>query len=563
MNMKNLRIVILLSAILLTTFGTARAAVSFTIGTNDFYVSVGDYDYLPYAYQADPGFVPPQINFYEMMGQYGNWVQVPPFGNVWQPYAFTGWRPYTYGHWVYTSQYGPMWQGYEPWAWAGYHYGNWVFSRGYGWVWVPGYDWHPGRVAWAQGYDTIGWMPLPPDGYDYSRGDLAYVGPSNQFSYSDNDFGMAVDSNSFSYGGPYYDPRYRNMYYNPAYENTSMNLWVFIGAQDFTRDNYADYSLAPDYARYAFDQRAVRVTSRPVERTVLERIVRQPIQVTQVEERQLQTEKRPVKVVVPTSAQEVEKVQRHSKEVVQEVIAPAFAEKQKEFKGQNAKNKDAVTKIFRQENVQPKTQTVSSEELVTRAKASQANREEQRRQKVNVEKEKFAQLQKEGKVRESNRQNRSEQPQDETPNPRQMTTNRPIPPPPNQPQQQERKPDQTTEDVNKNPEREMKPNQPEPDTQEPRAKHPEPGGANPNDRDIREKETGKINDSAIASKIRNRVANDELLRGSRINVQSNNGQVILTGMVSSKAEERRAIEIAQNVENVRSVRSNLEIRKSK
>src|SRR3990172_7200316 len=190
--MKRGKTLVLSFMFIFIAISSARAGVSFTIGTDDFYLSVGDYDYLPYAYTADPGFAAPRISFYEMMAQYGYWVYVPPFGQVWRPYVYYDWRPFTYGHWIYT-QYGSTWVGYEPWAWAAYHYGNWVWISRFGWVWIPGYQWHPGNVVWAQSYGTIGWIPAPPSGYDYSRGYLAYVGPQNQFTYYDDDFGVSFN----------------------------------------------------------------------------------------------------------------------------------------------------------------------------------------------------------------------------------------------------------------------------------------------------------------------------------------------------------------------------------
>ena len=44
-------------------------------------------------------------------------------------------------------------------AWCAYHYGQWIFTPEFGWVWVPGYEWTPGRVAWATGPGYIGWSP--------------------------------------------------------------------------------------------------------------------------------------------------------------------------------------------------------------------------------------------------------------------------------------------------------------------------------------------------------------------------------------------------------------------
>ena len=164
---KIFRILVIASAMLSlsnTTF--AHSGFSFALGTDNFYLSVGDYDYYPYTLPAY-GYNRSRVDFYNSLGEYGNWVSLSPYGQCWRPYATAGWRPYVYGHWIYTS-YGPTWSGYEPWSWIGYHYGNWIWTERFGWVWIPGYDWHPGRVNWAYGYDTIGWMPAPPPGYGYS-----------------------------------------------------------------------------------------------------------------------------------------------------------------------------------------------------------------------------------------------------------------------------------------------------------------------------------------------------------------------------------------------------------
>ena len=170
-----------------------------------------------------------RVNFHDVMSDYGAWVSVSPFGRAWRPYADYGWRPYVHGHWINT-RYGMTWQGYEPWAWAGYHYGNWIWTRNYAWVWIPGYEWHPGRVTWSHGYDTIGWSPQPPNGYDYSRGYLSYRGEYNQYNYDDPDFyddrydddddyyeGRYDDryNDNYSYGGPYYDSRYQGSLLQP------------------------------------------------------------------------------------------------------------------------------------------------------------------------------------------------------------------------------------------------------------------------------------------------------------------------------------------------------------
>jgi uncharacterized protein DUF6600 len=393
---------LLILPLLLLGFSTVHAgvAVNVGVGSNDYYQPVGDYDYLPYAYQTNPGYTSPQINFHDMMSQYGVWVSVAPFGQVWKPYASNDWRPYTQGHWVATQQYGQMWEGYEPWAWAGYHYGNWIYTPNYGWVWIPGYDWHAGRVTWARSYDSIGWSPTPPNGYDYSRGYLSNVGPYNQYSYNDNDFSMQYGNGNFGYGGPYYDPRYRNMYYNQPYNNISFNLWFFISNSHYGYDNYSNYYLGRDYTRHIFDRRLVRITNRQIDRTTFERVIGQRIRETPVEVRQFQADKRTIRVVVPTGNDDIERIRKNSKEVVRDVIAPGFAEKQKTFKGQNSKNKDVVSRIFHQENVAPKVENLSSDQILNQARETSQKREQNRVKLEQAEREKLVRIEKEGKLQE-------------------------------------------------------------------------------------------------------------------------------------------------------------------
>lgn len=378
------------AAIILASAATAGAGVSFQIGTDDFFLSVGDYDYLPYAYQDSPGYAPPQINFRSMMRQYGTWINVPPFGAVWRPYASHGWRPYAYGHWIYT-EYGPYWEGYEPWAWAGYHYGSWVFVRRFGWVWVPGYDWHPGRVAWARGYGTIGWMPLPPDGYDYNRGSVRYGGRNNHFNYSDRDFDQDFDS---WYDGGYDDGygqggRRPSPFESQSYASINLQLWVFIDGGHFGEDNYADFELGPDYTREAFRQQEVRISTRPLDKQVLEGIVQQRIPGVPVVERQIRADQRTIRMVVPSGNAPVERIRQQSPQVVREMIAPAFADAQRQFKGRNSKIQGPVSKIFQQEQVRPNVQSRSREQLVKEARVAQEAREKKRLENLEAARERI------------------------------------------------------------------------------------------------------------------------------------------------------------------------------
>ena len=123
-----------------------------------------------WAYAGQPGDVSVDMGvsgsvsfetFQAPLAAHGQWVASPGYGQVWRPYAATGWRPYYYGRWEWTDE-GWLWVSDEPFGWAVYHYGRWAWDAGYGWVWVPGYQWAPAWVTWRYGGDAIGWAPLAP-----------------------------------------------------------------------------------------------------------------------------------------------------------------------------------------------------------------------------------------------------------------------------------------------------------------------------------------------------------------------------------------------------------------
>ncbi|HUC29735.1 MAG TPA: DUF6600 domain-containing protein [Candidatus Acidoferrum sp.] len=111
---------------------------------------------------------------------YGQWRNVPDYGDVWVPNEPEGWVPYRDGNWVWEPSYGWTWVGYEPWGWAPYHYGRW-FWYGSSWAWWPGpvgfgYNpfWAPAYVSfwgWGGGFGFgfgwggwggFGWLPIGP-----------------------------------------------------------------------------------------------------------------------------------------------------------------------------------------------------------------------------------------------------------------------------------------------------------------------------------------------------------------------------------------------------------------
>ncbi len=107
-------------------------------------------------------------NYDQTLNNYGDWIMINPYGNVWKPFVAATWQPYYYGHWVY-SDYGWTWVSYEPFGWIVYHYGFWVDNPYYGWLWVPSNNqWSPANVEWYDYGNYVCWAPLPPEGITYS-----------------------------------------------------------------------------------------------------------------------------------------------------------------------------------------------------------------------------------------------------------------------------------------------------------------------------------------------------------------------------------------------------------
>jgi hypothetical protein len=119
--------------------------------------------------------VPPGVYGSEDLDNYGRWVDVPEYGEIWTPSVAPDWAPYHYGSWVWEDWYGWTWVSYDPWGWAPYHWGRWFYSNPYGWCWWPGgvgvHYWSPALVAFfgfgpgvgvGFGFGNIGWVPLAP-----------------------------------------------------------------------------------------------------------------------------------------------------------------------------------------------------------------------------------------------------------------------------------------------------------------------------------------------------------------------------------------------------------------
>jgi len=66
-----------------------------------------------------------------------------------------------------------------------------------------------------------------------------------------------------------------------------------------------------------------------------------------------------------------------------------------------------------------------------------------------------------------------------------------------------------------------------------------------------------IQDGSITAAIKMKFANDELVSASKIDVDTNSGNVTLNGTAKSQAEVDRAVQLAKSVDGVKSVHSNL------
>ena len=73
--------------------------------------------------------------------------------------------------------------------------------------------------------------------------------------------------------------------------------------------------------------------------------------------------------------------------------------------------------------------------------------------------------------------------------------------------------------------------------------------------------TGESRDNAaITSKVKNALFKEPALKGAEINVETQQGVVQLSGIVDSRAEMLRAVEVAGNVDGVTSVSNDIQLK---
>jgi hyperosmotically inducible protein len=68
-----------------------------------------------------------------------------------------------------------------------------------------------------------------------------------------------------------------------------------------------------------------------------------------------------------------------------------------------------------------------------------------------------------------------------------------------------------------------------------------------------------IDDATITAQVKTRLLNDPQVGGMRIDVDTTMGVVTMSGVVKSRAEESRAMDLARRVSGVKDVRSTLQV----
>lgn len=68
-----------------------------------------------------------------------------------------------------------------------------------------------------------------------------------------------------------------------------------------------------------------------------------------------------------------------------------------------------------------------------------------------------------------------------------------------------------------------------------------------------------IDDATITARVKTALLNDPQVPGLKINVDTTLGVVTLSGVVRSRTEEQRAIQVARGIPGVRDVRSTLQV----
>lgn len=205
------------------------------------------------------------------LARYGEWIDVPAYGQVWRPDVAAEWRPFYYGHWVWDDNDDSWaWVSYEPFGWLVYHYGNWDYEAGYGWIWIPGDDWSPARVEWMTYGEFAGWAPLPPP---------AVIWP---------------------------DP----------WMGSQISVWNLVEVNDFTQENVGQYRIVKPVRTGDVSPTVIR---RPPEVKDVESRTKSTVTVIKTGRETVKIKGTPRQQLVLPSEQNA-KVKKHEKEVMAKVL---------------------------------------------------------------------------------------------------------------------------------------------------------------------------------------------------------------------------------------------------
>ena len=69
-----------------------------------------------------------------------------------------------------------------------------------------------------------------------------------------------------------------------------------------------------------------------------------------------------------------------------------------------------------------------------------------------------------------------------------------------------------------------------------------------------------VDDTVITSKVKAAIFAEPTLKSTEINVETFKGVVLLSGFVSSAADERKAMEVTSNVQGVKSVKHGMRVK---
>lgn len=226
----------LINTIIIASFFIAGCSPGRQIVQSDNYNSSDNYSY-------SDNYNNPRVTyqtFYDELQPYGNWINYPEYGNIWQPNAREGFRPYeTGGRWISTVD-GWAWASDYNWGWAPFHYGRWFYDQSIGWAWVPGYEWAPAWVTWGQYNDYYAWAPLAP-GINISSGNI-WRAPSNYWCFVPRNYINYSDLNRYTVQNNY---------------NTNVNNITII-------NNYNSYNQKDYYHRGPDYKEVQRFTRQPI-----------------------------------------------------------------------------------------------------------------------------------------------------------------------------------------------------------------------------------------------------------------------------------------------------------